>query len=396
MVLRNKKVNQKPEVIELKIPAKTEYMLVVRLSVTGIGQRMEFSVDEIEDLKIAIGEACINSIRHGYEKEEFDNFIHVTFSIEPTKLEIVIKDDGRGFDITPIDEYLGKVDDAKIKGIGMGIYLMKTLMDEVKFMSDPMAADQISAFLLRKSNVTIEELFIEYYETKDDKIKDEIILRHMDFVKKLAYRFSNKGEPIGCLISVGTIGLINAVGRYDMSLGVKFTTYATHCILGEIKRYFRDKTWVLKVPRNLKELNSTVHNTIDDLTKMLSRSPTISEIAQKLDLSPETVIEVMEAGRCYKPYSLEQKVESNDGDNLCFLDSLSQENQEDLNLFDKIDLKEALGTLNKREQMIVQLFYIDGYSQTKIAERLGVSQMHVSRLLKQAIKSLKLILVERI
>lgn len=264
-------------------------------------------------------------------------------------------------------------------------------------MSDPMADNQVSAFLIRKSDATSEELFIEYYETKDDKIKNEIILRHMDFVKKLAYRFSNKGEPIDCLISVGTIGLINAVGRYDISLGVKFTTYATHCILGEIKRYFRDKTWVLKVPRNLKELNSTVHNTIDDLTKMLGRSPTISEIAQKLDLSPETVIEVMEAGRCYKPYSLEQKLEFNDGDdNFCFLDSLSRENQEDLNLFDKIDLKEALGALNKRGQMIVQLFYIDGYSQTKIAERLGISQMHVSRLLKQAIKSLKEILVERI
>jgi len=137
MVLRNKKVNQKPEVIELKIPAKTEYMLVVRLSVTGIGQRMEFSVDEIEDLKIAVGEACINSVRHGYEKEDSNKFIYITFSIQPTKLEIVIKDDGRGFDITPIDEYLEKVDDAKIKGIGMGIYLMKTLMDEVKFISYP-------------------------------------------------------------------------------------------------------------------------------------------------------------------------------------------------------------------------------------------------------------------
>lgn len=137
MVLKNKKVFFQPEVIELKIPAKTKYMLVVRLSVTGIGQRMEFSVDDIEDLKIAVGEAYINSIRHGYEKEEPGNFIHITFSIQPTKIEIVIKDNGRGFDIAPIDEYLEKVDNAKIKGIGMGIYLMKTLMDEVEFNSYP-------------------------------------------------------------------------------------------------------------------------------------------------------------------------------------------------------------------------------------------------------------------
>jgi RNA polymerase sigma-B factor len=171
-------------------------------------------------------------------------------------------------------------------------------------------------------------------------------------------------------------------GRYEPFRGVKFTTYATHCILGEIKRYFRDKSWLLKVPRSLKELNSIVHDTIECLTTRLGRSPEISEIAQELDVPSEIVMEVMEAGRSYNPCSLD------DGDNFCFSDALCQTDKELRNTVDRIDLKEAIGTLNKREQMILHLFYFESRSQTKIAERLGISQMHVSRLLRQAIKNL--------
>lgn len=229
---------------------------------------------------------------------------------------------------------------------------------------------------------TTEELFAEFYETKDPDIREELILRHKDLAEKLAGRFTNKGRPLESLISVGTIGLISAVDRYEPSRGVKFTTYATHCILGEIKRYFRDKSWLLKVPRSLKELNSIVHDTIECLTTRLGRSPGISEIARELDVPSEIVMEVMEAGRSYRPCSLD------DEDNFGFSDALCQTDKVLRNIVDKIDLKEAMGTLNKREQMIIRLFYFESCSQTKIAERLGISQMHVSRLLRQAIKNL--------
>ena len=117
-----------------------------------------------------------------------------------------------------------------------------------------MSSHQISAVPEKASPIT-EELFSKFYETKDSKIREELILRHIDLVRKLASRFTNRGRPLDSLVSVGTIGLINAIDRYDISRGVKFTTYATHCILGEIKRYFRDKTWALKLPRSLKKLN---------------------------------------------------------------------------------------------------------------------------------------------
>ncbi len=133
------KVNPlKPETIELKLPAKDEYMNVVRLSIAGIGERMNFSVDDIEDIKVAVGEACINSIRHGYqEKASEENLIHIRFLIHPKKLEIVIKDNGKGFDTRNVDEYLGKPGDEKTEGVGLGVQLIKTLMGEVKYSSSP-------------------------------------------------------------------------------------------------------------------------------------------------------------------------------------------------------------------------------------------------------------------
>lgn len=241
----------------------------------------------------------------------------------------------------------------------------------------------------QKVNGSTEELFVKTYQTKDPIIRKELILQHRDLVRRLASRFTNRGRPLDSLISVGTIGLIKAIDRYDVSRRVKFTTYATHCILGEIKRYFRDKTWGLKVPRSLKKLNSIIHDTIENLTTKLGRCPTIPEIAQKLDITSETVIEAIEAGRSYNPCSLEQKLEFNDEGSFCFLDSLNQADQKFRNLVDKIDLKIAIGTLSKRERMIIQLFYFEGYSQAEIAQRLGISQMHVSRLLRGTLKSLK-------
>lgn len=127
-----------PEAVDLNIPAKTEYMNVVRLSIAGIGEKMDFSVDDIEDIKIAVGEACINSIRHAYQEEALkENFICIRFLIYPLKLETVVKDNGKGFDTSRIEEYLRKADNEKIEGIGLGVYLMKTLMDEVQYRSSP-------------------------------------------------------------------------------------------------------------------------------------------------------------------------------------------------------------------------------------------------------------------
>jgi len=240
-----------------------------------------------------------------------------------------------------------------------------------------------------KGSGAIGQLLSQFAESKDPKIREELIVRHANLVRKLVGRFANGSKRLDSLVSVGTIGLMCAVDRYDISKGASFITYATHCILGEVKRYLRDNSWLLKVPRSVKTLNWVIHHTIENLTMELGRSPTISEIGERVSIPPETVAEIMEAGHSYTPYSLDQQLGWNGEDTFCLSDCLSQDDKELCTLIDKIELKEVMGRLNKREQMILQLFYSEGYSQTEISKRLRMSQMHVSRLLRQAIGNLR-------
>ena len=238
------------------------------------------------------------------------------------------------------------------------------------------------------------DLFLKLQETGDKKIRDELITSNQCLVSKLAYKYINKGMSLEHLISVGTIALITAVDNYDLSREVRFTTYAAHCILGEIKRAFRDTSWKIRVPRGLKELNAAVQKTISRLTQELKRSPTIEEIAHHLKVSQENVIEAMEASNAFQPLSLDAVLDNSDGDKSSLHDVLRSEDKNLKNCLDSYDLNNNLQKLDKREQMIIQLFYYRELSQAQIAERLGLSQMHVSRLLRKAIKKVKALLTE--
>lgn len=239
-----------------------------------------------------------------------------------------------------------------------------------------------------KEEINIDELFLELQRSKDEKIREVLIIHHMNLVHLLAKKFIDWGKPLESLVSVGTIGLINAIDRYDAAKGVKFSTYATYLILGEIRRYFRDKCWLVKVPRKTRKLNRFIQEVIEEMTKDLNRSPSISELARKLDASKEEVIEALEARNAYNAYSLGNGLKSENG-NLSMLEYLSSDDLDLKTFNNKFDLEEVLHHLPKREQVIIRLYYFDGFSQTKIARRLDISQMHVSRLLKQALKHLK-------
>ncbi|MFC2671202.1 sigma-70 family RNA polymerase sigma factor, partial [Lancefieldella parvula] len=139
------------------------------------------------------------------------------------------------------------------------------------------------------------QLFAQYKETKDSEVRDQLIVSHLNLVRFLASKFKNRGEPLDDLIQVGTIGLIKAIDRFEPDRGLEFTTYATPTIMGEIKRHFRDKGWSVRVPRRLQELSSKINQVTDDLTKELQRSPSIEEIAQRLDTNVEEILEAMES-----------------------------------------------------------------------------------------------------
>ena len=212
------------------------------------------------------------------------------------------------------------------------------------------------------------KLFAQYKETKDPEVRDQLIVSHLNLVRFLASKFKNRGEPLDDLIQVGTIGLIKAIDRFEPDRGLEFTTYATPTIMGEIKRHFRDKGWSVRVPRRLQELSSKINQVTDDLTKELQRSPSIEEIAQRLDTNVEEVLEAMESSSAYSSVPLEGGGSGSD---------------------DRIVLEEAIRDFSPREQEIIRMRFVEGLTQVEIAEKLNISQVQVSRLLRRTLKRIQ-------
>lgn len=233
------------------------------------------------------------------------------------------------------------------------------------------------------------QLFLDYRKTKDPQVRDQIIATYMNLVEYLARRFKNRGEPLEDLIQVGIIGIIKAIDRFDIDRQVEFTTYATPTIIGELKRYFRDKSWAVRVPRRLQELNFQINRITGDLTQKLGRSPTIAEIAQHLGVSQEDVIEAIETGEAYSFVSLEGTSSEDEEKSFSLLEYIGEEDKHLANLEDRASLMSALSRLSKREQQIIYLRFFKGLTQTEIASRLGISQMHVSRILRDTLHNLR-------
>ena len=218
--------------------------------------------------------------------------------------------------------------------------------------------------------------------------RDDLVRLHLPLVEHCARRFRNRGEPYEDLVQVGTIGLIKSVDRFDVDRGVEFSTYATPTIIGEIKRHFRDKGWAIRVPRRLQELRMQISGATADLTQSLGRSPTPSELAERIGCSVEDVIEGIESSNAYSTLSLDAGDSSDDGA-LSMLDTLGVD---DAGL-EHVDLRESikplLESLPAREKNILMLRFFKNMTQSQIAAEVGVSQMHVSRLLGKTLDHLR-------
>lgn len=233
------------------------------------------------------------------------------------------------------------------------------------------------------------ELFRLYKEKGDEEARDQLIVSHLNLVRFLASKFKNRGEPLDDLVQVGTIGLIKAIDRFDPERGLEFTTYATPTILGEIKRHFRDKGWSIRVPRRLQELSAKVNQVTDELTVELQRSPSVEEIAAKLGVGAEEILEAMESSGAYTSVSLEAGGSSEDDEAPALIDRLGSVD-EDLDASDdRMVIDDAISDFSPREQEIVRMRFIDGLTQVEIAKRLGVSQVQVSRLLRRTLRKIQ-------
>lgn len=233
-----------------------------------------------------------------------------------------------------------------------------------------------------------KRLFDRYKNQGDEDAREQLIVNHLNLVRYLAAKFKNRGEPLDDLIQVGTVGLIKAIDRFEPDRGLEFTTYATPTILGEIKRHFRDKGWSVRVPRRLQELSAKVNTATDDLTKELQRKPTIEEIAQVVDASVDDVLEAMESSSAYSAVPLET-TGSEDEDAPSVIDRYATEDSQLVGADDRMVIEDTIRDFSPREQEVVKMRFIDGYTQVEIANKLGISQVQVSRLLRKTLKKIQ-------
>ena len=232
-------------------------------------------------------------------------------------------------------------------------------------------------------------LLRRYHEEGDLAAREELIERYMSLVRSLARRDSYRGEQLEDLVQIGAIGLIKAIDRFDLERGVELTTYATPNIIGEIKRHFRDKGWSVRVPRGLQELNVQVSKLIEQLTVQLGRSPTIPELAKAAGVEEEQVLEALESGRAYSSVSLSTGGGSDEDGELDPLESLGSIEHEYEVAEDRAVLAPGFQVLDERERKILHLRFFSGLTQSQIAAEIGISQMHVSRLIRRSLEKIR-------
>jgi RNA polymerase sigma-B factor len=234
------------------------------------------------------------------------------------------------------------------------------------------------------------QLLYSYHHDGNLKAREQLIELYLPLVRSLARRYSYRGEQLEDLVQVGCIGLIKAIDRFDIERGVELTTYATPNIIGEIKRHFRDKGWAVRVPRGLQELNVRLSKLIEELTVQLERSPNIAELAKASGATEEEVLEALETGQAYSSVSLSSGPSGGDEDgDLDPLESLGSIDEDYAITEDRAVLAPGFAALDDRERFILHLRFFEGLTQSQIASRVGISQMHVSRLIRRSLQKIK-------
>ncbi len=234
------------------------------------------------------------------------------------------------------------------------------------------------------------ELWRRFAQTRDPAIREELVRRNLPFAKRLALRYRGASESFDDLLQVANLGLINAVDRFDPERGIPFTAFASPTILGELKRHFRDRVWTVRVPRGLHDLMAEVDKAITELTKQLQRSPSVAEIAERLEVEQTDVLEVLEANHNRRPLSLDRPAGgAEDGDEAAPAEWVGAEDDGYELVEGRIALDAALPYLDERERLVLKLRFAEDMTQSQIAERIGHSQMHVSRILRRALARIR-------
>ena len=230
-----------------------------------------------------------------------------------------------------------------------------------------------------------QQRFAELRRTSNSRLRDELIEEHMWLARHCARRFSGRGESPDDLIQVANMALVKAVDRFDPTFRVRFATFAVPTIIGELRRHFRDRTWSMRVSRRLKDLHLELKAASEQLSHDLGRAPSVDELADALDCTPEDVLEALEAGAAYRATSLSAGLGSEEGEEI--VPGENDQELEDSSV--RVLVQDALNTLPERERRVVYLRFYLGLTQSEIAEEIGVSQVHVSRILRSTLSQLE-------
>jgi RNA polymerase sigma-B factor len=233
------------------------------------------------------------------------------------------------------------------------------------------------------------ELWRRFAVNRDPAIREELVERNLPFAKRLALRYRGASESFEDLLQVASLGLVNAIDRFDPERGIPFTAFATPTILGELKRHFRDRVWTVRVPRGLHDRMAEVDKAIAELTEGLQRSPSVGEIARRLELEETDVLEVLEANHNRRPLSLDRPAGGDDPDESSPSEWIGSEDKGFELAEGRIALDSAIPQLGEREQLVLRLRFVEDMTQTQIAERIGCSQMHVSRILRRTLQQIR-------
>src|SRR5262245_40584189 len=236
-------------------------------------------------------------------------------------------------------------------------------------------------------DTNVDVLLVAYHRDGEENAREQALVELMPLVRALAARYAGRGEPLEDLVQVGSIGLIKAVDRFDVDRGVDFSSYAIPTIVGEIRRHFRDKAWAMHVPRRLKELSLRLSRTLDELTTELGRSPTIAELAEATGVEEEDVVDALDSTNAYTTRSLHAPFEEGGDDTLA--DKLGAEDAGYAEVEDGAVVESGLEGLDERGRQIVELRFFEEMTQSQIAAEIGISQMHVSRLLRRALATMR-------
>ena len=240
-------------------------------------------------------------------------------------------------------------------------------------------------------------LLIRYHEQGDATAREELVERFLPLARQLARRYQRQNEPLDDLMQVASMGLVKAIDRFDPARGTAFSTYAVPTILGELKRYFRDSGWAVHVPRGMQERVMKLDQASQELHRKLGRSPSAGELANELGLTSEEVLEAMEAASAYDAISLEEQrgSEQRDSQEPTYADSLGSEEERYELVEYGATIAPTMKALSERERLILHLRFVEDLTQSEIAARIGVSQMHVSRLIRRALARLRAVARER-